>query len=95
VVVTIRGNSFTFVNRIGTESPTAAFVRQNKWGIIVPGRNYLTRQMTTLLKFAQSTSDPKLVAALVEKAVDLRSQLDERTAPADRGPHAPDVEPPV
>ena len=59
------------------------------------GRNYFTRQAATLLKFAQSTSDPKLVAALVEKAVDLRSQVDETTPPPDSSPHAPDVERPA
>jgi hypothetical protein len=59
----------------------------------VVGRNYFTRQATTLLKFAQSTSDPKLVAALVEKAADLRSQVDETTSLPDRSPRAPDVEP--
>jgi hypothetical protein len=59
---------------------------------IVVGRNYFTRQAATLLKFAQSTSDPKLVAALVEKASDLKSQSDETRPPSDLGPHAPDVE---
>jgi hypothetical protein len=69
------------------------FVRLNSGGNTVVGRNYLTRQATTLLKFAQSTSDPKLVAALVEKAADLKSQIDETTPPPDPSPRAPDVEP--
>jgi hypothetical protein len=47
----------------------------------VIGRNYFTRQATILLKFAKSTSDPQLAAALIEKAADLKSQLDE-TMPA-------------
>jgi hypothetical protein len=59
---------------------------------IVVGRHYFTRQAVTLIKFAQSTSDPKLAAALVEKASDLKSQSDETRPPADLGPHAPDVE---
>jgi hypothetical protein len=60
----------------------------------VVGRNYLTRQATTLLKFAKATKDPRVVAALVEKATDLTSQLDETMPPADRSPRAPDVEGP-
>ncbi len=58
-------------------------------------RNYFTRQAATLLKFARSTSDPKLVAALVEKASELKSQSDETRPPADLDPHAPDVERPA
>ena len=57
------------------------------------GKRYLTRQVTTLLKFAQSTSDPTVVAALVEKAAELKSQVDESTT-TDPSPQAPDVEPP-
>ena len=55
------------------------------------GRNYFTRQAATLLKFAQSTSDPQLAAALVEKAADLKKQIDE-TNPPDPSPRPPDVE---
>jgi hypothetical protein len=58
----------------------------------VVDRNYFNRQAATLIKFARSTSDPKLVAALVEKASDLKSQSDETRPPPDIGPHAPDVE---
>jgi hypothetical protein len=59
---------------------------------IVTGRPYLTRQATTLLKFAQSTNDPKLAAFLVEKAADLKTQVEETEKP-DPSPVAPDVEP--
>jgi len=59
---------------------------------IVAGRRYLTRQAATLLKFAKSTSDPKLAAFLVEKAADLKSQVEEAGKP-DASPQAPDVEP--
>jgi hypothetical protein len=62
-------------------------------GNIMASRNYFARQAKTLLKFAQSTSDPNLVAALVEKAVDMKSQVDGTSPPPDHGPHAPDVEP--
>jgi PleD family two-component response regulator len=55
-------------------------------------KSYFKRQVTTLMKFAQSTSDPKLVAALVEKAVDLKSQVDDATPPPDLSPRPPDEE---
>jgi hypothetical protein len=58
----------------------------------VVGRSYFTRQATTLLKFAKSTSNPDLAAVLIEKAADLKSQVDE-TMPPDPSPLAPDVEP--
>jgi hypothetical protein len=48
--------------------------------------------VATLLKFAQSTSNPELAAVLIVKAADLKSQLDEGTRP-DPSPLAPDVEP--
>ena len=58
---------------------------------LVVGRNYFTRQAATLLKFAKSTSDPELAAALVEKASNLKSQSDE-TRPPDLSSQATDVE---
>ena len=58
----------------------------------VVGRSYFTRQATTLLKFAKSTKNPDLAAVLIEKAADLKSQIDE-TMPPDPSPLAPDVEP--
>jgi hypothetical protein len=61
----------------------------------VVGRNYFTRQATILLKFAKSTSDPQLAAALIEKAADLKSRVDETMPPPDAGPQAPDVERPA
>jgi len=60
----------------------------------VVGRQYLTRQAMTLLKFAKSTNDPNVAAALIEKAADLKSKVDESIAP-DPTPLAPDVEPPA
>jgi hypothetical protein len=53
------------------------------------GRTYFIRQAATLLKFAQSTSDPNVAAGLVEKAADLKSRIDETTRPADQSPEAP------
>jgi hypothetical protein len=60
----------------------------------VIGREYFLRQAATALEFAQSTNDPKLAAALVEKASDLLAQIDESDARPDPSPQAPDIEPP-
>jgi hypothetical protein len=59
----------------------------------VVGRQYVKRQATFLLKFAQTTSDPQVAAALVDKVADLKARLDQSNVP-DPSPHAPDVEPP-
>jgi hypothetical protein len=56
----------------------------------VIGRYYFARQAATLLNFAKSTNDPRLAAVLIEKAAELKSQVDE--AP-DLSPGPPDVEP--
>jgi hypothetical protein len=56
----------------------------------MPGKEYLTRQATTLLKFAKTTRDPNVAAGLVDKANDMKAKLDE--APMDRSPRAPDVQ---
>ena len=58
------------------------------------GRQYFLRQAATLLKLALSTNDPKLAAALVEKAANLLAQIDESDARPDLSPRAPDIEPP-
>jgi len=59
--------------------------------VTVASREYFACQAATLLKYAKSTSDPKIAAALVEMAAELKSQVD--GAP-DRSPQAPDIEPP-
>ena len=59
-------------------------------GIAVVGKSYFVRQATTLLKFAKTTSDPNMAAALVDKAANLKSRVDE-TLP-DPSPQAPDVD---
>jgi hypothetical protein len=59
------------------------------------GRNYFTRQAMILLKFAKSTNDPQLAAALIEKAADFKSQVDDTMPPPDPSPQAPDVERPA
>jgi hypothetical protein len=60
----------------------------------VAGGDYYERQAATLLKYARSTSDPKIAAALLEMAAELSSEIDE-AAPPDSGPRAPDVERPA
>jgi hypothetical protein len=60
----------------------------------VIGRNYFARQAATLLNFAKSTKDPAVAAALLDKAADLKSRVDESDLP-DPTPLAPDVEPPT
>ena len=55
------------------------------------GRQYFLRQAATLLKSALSTNDSKLAVALVERADDLLSQIDE--SGSDPSLQAPDVEP--
>ena len=54
------------------------------------GRQYLTRQATTLLKFAQTVTDPNVAVGLVEKAADLKSRIDDPNR-SDKSPRAPDV----
>lgn len=56
------------------------------------GKQYLERQAALLLKFAKSSSDPQIVAGLVEKAADLKSQVD---SALDQSLRAPDVESPT
>jgi hypothetical protein len=61
----------------------------------VAGRDYYERQAATLLKYARSTSDPKIAAALLEIAADLETRADESGSPSDWSPRAPDVERPA
>jgi hypothetical protein len=53
------------------------------------------RQATMLFKFANSTTNLQLAAVLIEKAADLKSQVDETSTTPDPSPLAPDVEPPA
>jgi len=59
----------------------------------VIGRQYFTRQAATLLKYAQSTTDPRLAVTLNEKAAELKSVVDELSAGPDPSPEAPGVQP--
>jgi hypothetical protein len=55
---------------------------------------YFVRQAAILFRFAKATKDPKISAALMEKAADLKLQVDDPSASRDLSPQAPDVEPP-
>ena len=50
-------------------------------------------RIRTLLNFAKQTSDPLFAAFLMEKAVHLKSQIEESPPARDISPAAPDVEP--
>jgi len=60
----------------------------------VIGRQYFVRQAGTLLEFARATNDPELAAALIEKAADLKSQVDDQEPAPESSALAPDVERP-
>jgi hypothetical protein len=61
----------------------------------VIGRHYFTRQAETLLKAAQSTTNPQLAANLTEEAADLKALVDELSAGPDGSPRDPDAEPQI
>jgi hypothetical protein len=52
------------------------------------------RQAAILFRFAKATKDPQISAALMEKAADLKLQVDDPSASRDLTPLAPDIEPP-
>ena len=60
---------------------------------IVLSRDYFVRQVTALLKFAKETTNPELAAVLIEKAADLKSQVDELSTTPDPAAQALDVDP--
>ena len=61
----------------------------------VIGKQYFVRQAAILFGLAKATTDPKISAALLDKAADLKSQVDEPGGPSDSTPLAPDIEPPA
>jgi hypothetical protein len=50
------------------------------------------RQALILFGIAKATKDPKISAALMDKAADLKSEVGEPGAPLDITPLAPDIE---
>jgi hypothetical protein len=57
---------------------------------IVTSKDYIVRQAVILLKFAKTTKDPTVSAALIDKAASIKDRVD--PAP-DRSPYPPDAEP--
>jgi len=66
---------------------------QGKRAVI--GKQYFVRQAAILFGIAKATSDPRMSAALMDKAADVKSKVDELGASLDLTPLAPDVEPPA
>jgi hypothetical protein len=58
----------------------------------VIGKEYFVRQAAILFGLAKATTDPKISAALLDKAAEL--QADKPAATPDLASLAPDVEPP-
>ena len=59
----------------------------------VIGKEYFVRQAAIMFGLAKATVDPKISAALLDKAADLSSKIEETFPPPDLGPKAPDIEP--
>jgi hypothetical protein len=62
--------------------------------IHVIGKAYFVRQAAILFRFAKATKDPQISAALMEKAAELKLQVDDPSASRDLAPRPPDIEPP-
>jgi hypothetical protein len=61
----------------------------------VIGKAYFVRQAGILFRFAKATKDPKISAAIMEKAADLKLRVDDPAAASrDVTPRAPDIDPP-
>jgi hypothetical protein len=61
----------------------------------VIGKEYFMRQAAILFGLAKATTDPKISAALLDKAADLKLQVDEPGAAPDVTAIAPDIDPPA
>jgi hypothetical protein len=59
----------------------------------VISKEYFVRQAAILFGIAKATKDPKMSAALLDKAADIKSKVDEPGEPRDLTPLAPDIEP--
>ena len=56
------------------------------------GKEYFMRQAAILFGLAKATTDPRISAALLDKAADLKLQVDKLGASPDVTPLAPDIE---
>ena len=61
----------------------------------VIGKEYFVRQAAILFGLAKATTDPKISAALLDKAADIKLRVDEPGAPPGSTPLAADNEPPA
>jgi hypothetical protein len=61
----------------------------------VIGKQYFVRQAALLFGIAKATADPKISAALMDKAADIKSKVDELGGLRDLTSRAPDIEPPT
>ena len=59
------------------------------------GKQYFVRQAAILFGIAKATKDPQTSAALMDKAADIKSKVDELEKPRDLTSRAPDVQPPT
>jgi len=89
---------FTFIRSVWNDCPNSRVIAlalgyhgENK----VIGKQYFVRQAAILFGLAKATTDPKISAALLDKAADLKLQVDEPGAPRNATPLAPDIEPPA
>jgi hypothetical protein len=89
---------FTFVRSVWNDCPNSRVIAsalgyhgENK----VIGKQYFVRQAAILFGLAKATTDPKISAALLDKAADLKLQVDEPGAPRNATPLVPDIEPPA
>jgi hypothetical protein len=55
-------------------------------------RNYLIKQAATLLRMARTAQDENVSLGLTAKAAEMTARIKTRTAGADQGLRAPDVE---
>jgi hypothetical protein len=86
-----------FIHSARNEIPIQrqAFALRNHGENNVIGKQYFVRQAAILFGIAKATKDPKISAALMDKAADLKSKVDEPgAAPLDITPLALDIEPP-
>jgi hypothetical protein len=88
--------TFTFVHLAGTKIPPPRLAlgsRAYRAGNNVLSKDYFVRQVTALLRFAKETTNPQLAAVLIEKAADLKSQIDESSTTPEPSPQASHVQP--
>jgi len=87
---------FTFAHSAGTNVRLLHRIcgRWDTRGKVVIGKQYFVRQAAILFGIAKATKDPKISAALMDKAADLKSKVDGPGTSPDPTSHAPDIEPP-